>query len=462
MAFSTLGDTPSDAVATLCDFGQGTLVGAIASDSTANNSNDWVFVGLQKLAERLDDSVGILHYPWLVAEDQWRTFPTVIKEGEGRPGSGGVVLRDTFSRTGNIVGSTPDQGPVWGGENTSNWTADGSKAVNSAGTGGFSADIDSRDGTITAEISMVTAATGAVPSLRFYLGSSVPQLGDGGVWAQLALSSTGVPNLSLWKRFGGVNTQLGAADFSLGLTSNTRTPQSITVSISTNIQDVVAQATAGGTVSTINGTIGESEYPQMGTLAGVRASLWNAAQGGITEITLETPETPSTFSGLTMWNAAVAGTRLEYQLARLRTVYNQERLDFLILAAGHNYGTIDSTPEEFIAAVDGFTDAFQAEHPETLIIVSSQNPQFSPSPYVAPHAARQAAIRRWARERGFEYLPAFESFAARHDGGASLVNPADGVHPTVHSGSALTRESGSVFWADVWMRNIDAQRVVRS
>jgi lysophospholipase L1-like esterase len=179
----------------------------------------------------------------------------------------------------------------------------------------------------------------------------------------------------------------------------------------------------------------------------------------VDSVTIATPFTPGAYTGLEVWNAAVGGTTLTHQKDRLATMYPAgTAFDWLLVTGGHNNGTQE--PATFITEVDAFVTAFKAAHPETLIVVSSQNPQFAPATTVTAHARRQAALRDYAMAKGYEYLPVFEAFTNQPDGGASLVNPADGVHPTVATTTDVTTWCGNLLWAAVWLGAIKSRRRV--
>lgn len=150
---------------------------------------------------------------------------------------------------------------------------------------------------------------------------------------------------------------------------------------------------------------------------------------------------------LDVLNAAVPGSRLTLHTQHAQTMFSAGPIDALICASGHNYGF--GTPESFLAELDGFVQAYLALRPESAVAVSSQNPQYEPAVTAEQHKARQAALRRHATAQGWDYVPAFEVFAALPDGGASLVD-SDGVHPL---------PSGGTTWAQAWQDEIGKMRV---
>lgn len=258
----------------------------------------------------------------------------------------------------------------------------------------------------------------------------------------------------MWKRFSGTNTQLVAGDFETGLVGNSATPQQLTLKVTTSIQNLSVTAVVGGKVKTYTATITEADYAAMGTYAGIIAGT-SATFASVDSVAISVPTVAEAYAGIQVWNAAVGGATLAYQQQRLAAMFNQPKIDVLIVSGGHNYAT--KSPAEFIAEVESFVTAYRALHPESLILVSSQNPQKAPAGYVAAHAARQAALREWAKQSGYEYVPAFESFLAQPDKGESLIQ-ADGIHPTTPPAYS-TAASGATVWAQALNEMVSARRV---
>lgn len=442
----------ADKIATVADFASGEVVVAVASDSTANDGNDWVFSWLRLLAATLPSNVGVKHIPWDNTNQVWKSA-SIIKEGATIPASGGVIIDDTFTRTGETVGSTSDNGKVWTGT-TGIWTMDGD-SVSSNGSGALSYNVGSKSAKATVEFDVKTATT-AIHEGRVYIGSSFTGMPGDGVWAQFSISTTGIPNLALWKRINGVNTNLVTADYSLPLTANTATLQKVTLTIEVSIQQVSMSITTNTGTKSYNASITESDYNYLGnyvTLTGFNQLLY-----AVLSTKFETPYTPEQYTGITVYNGAVAGTKLDYQLARVNTMFPSNiKLDGLLVAGGHNYAS--DTPEAFLSAFDTFIQSFLTNHPNALIAVSSQNPQFSPSATIIAHAIRQAAVRSYAKEKQYDYIPAFEAFKKQSDSGASLVL-ADGVHPSTPPIGTTPDGYGSVLWAKTWQNIIDLHRVI--
>ena len=133
-------------------------------------------------------------------------------------------------------------------------------------------------------------------------------------------------------------------------------------------------------------------------------------------------------------------------MQHLAVMFPDGPIDVLVCASGHNYGMGEPAP--FIAELGGFVRAYLDAHPESAVVVSSQNPQYEPAVAVEQHKARQAAVRRLAASQGWGYVPAFEAFASHADG-RSLVDT-DGVHPL---------PTGADVWAQAWQDMIRARCV---
>jgi hypothetical protein len=79
---------------------------------------------------------------------------------------------------------------------------------------------------------------------------------------------------------------------------------------------------------------------------------------------------------------------------------------------------------------------------------------------VTQHAERQRALRDHAITRGWGYIPGFEAFSQRGDGGLSLMQAADGKHPslavqnpTVETGARVQAEAARRWLAAQSKRN---------
>lgn len=447
--------TPSSKLATMADFNTGSLNVGIAGDSTLNDGNDMPRKFFMLYGAATASNIGISERQWNTGSDTYNA-PVVIKSGESTTSTGGTVLSDNFNRTAaDLVGSTTSGGQTWAGTAAS-WSADGTVAKTTSTNGAITFNTSSKDHTTTGNLVLTTTGDASSPQFRIYVGSTsaTPTTSGNYVWLQIQINSGGTVTVSTWKRISGTNTQLGTSDTSSGIAANSGTPQNVTVTLNLAIQAVSASISVnGGAAKNYNVTVTESDYGALGTYGGF-AMLNNAnSRFTLDSATIATPFTPGTSSGLSVYNGAAGGTTLAYQQARLATMY-PDPLDILLVGAGHNYGT--KSPSVFISEVDAFITAFKVAQPDTKIIITSQNPQKSPSTTITAHALRQAALRDYAAENGFEYLPAFELFASQSDGGESLIM-SDGIHPTYPAFGSLD-DSGVVRWAQLWIDQVNGNR----
>lgn len=344
---------------------------------------------------------------------------------------------------------------MWGGT-AGSWSSNGTVAT-PAGVGALSFNTTSKDVTITVPFTVVTTNTGGQTQLQIHASSPGAPLGDNDVFVQLALSTTGLFNASLWKRIGAVATQFGSTNFSTGITSNTAATQTASVKLQVAIQQVTATITVNGTDVVLTGTLAEADVPKIGTYTGVKG----AAPDGrfkVDAVTIGTPFTAGTVSGLEFWNAAVPGTEITYQQARISTMFpSGTYFDALLVTGGHNNGT--QTPAQFTAAIDVFLSEYEAAHPESLIVVASQNPQYAPSTTIEAHARRQGALRDYAMSKGYEYIPVFERWVNQPNGGTQYIQP-DGIQPTVSTPTISLGWSDSSLSAAAWLTILNSRRQV--
>lgn len=422
-------------------FGASRCVVGVASDSTANDITDWVRIWHQKWGATLSSSTRRAYSDWNAGTSSWNAQ---VVDAAGVPADPGVIVDDTFSRTGEVVGSTPDTGPAWAGT-AGIWTADGSKAKAGGTFGNISTGLNSRDQTATLTLSVVTTAPSVAQSLRVYVGAT----GAGtGLWAMLSLSTAGALTVQLWKSLP-TNTSLAAAVPVAGAVTNSATAQTVTLSISTVIQAVTLTATTAGQTTTLTGTISEAETLSRGN----NAFIGGGGAGGtffaaIDTAHLQTPaaDNPPPAPEVTIWNGATPGAGLTFfDTAKRAAMWGGKTIDVIVVAISHNQGS--QLPGDYITELSAWVDAVRAEHPEAALLLVSQNPQYPPSAGGAAHRERLAALRRWASQQGYDYVGAYEAFAAYAGGGSTLVD-SGGVHPTMPPSGTLTGAYGAVVWAD--------------
>lgn len=173
----------------------------------------------------------------------------------------------------------------------------------------------------------------------------------------------------------------------------------------------------------------------------------NATQSYGSPTTIQTGTGSQTID---LYGGSHSGSVLTYQSARLALMYPVP-VDLLFISSSHNYGQATSGTA-YVALVDAFVDAFRAVQPAAGIVVSSQNPQYSPvsAPGIAAQADRLSVLPGYAAARGFGYLPVAEVWARSTNAGPGGLTQADGVHPSTGG------VNGSRRWSQVAIDYIDS------
>lgn len=453
--------SPSEVIAEMIDFGSfGQFRGAIAGDSTMNDGNDPPRKLLLLLKALTPTAFGFREF--LTAGGATPTYGTtvVVRTGDTTADVGGTILTDNFNRTGELSGSTTSGGQTWAGT-VGSFSGDGANAV-ATGTNALMFNSPSKTMILQVDQVVVTTSPTTARNGRLIVGATTasPTTGGNYIWVQDQITTAGILQLSLWKRIAGVNTQIGATITNpAGAPSNSATPVTITSIIDSAIQAIsVTFKIAGQADQVISGTITEDDVAALGTYAGISGT--NTGTAIVTNsIQLAIPFTAGSFRGLDIYNGAVGGTSLDYQTAHMSELYPASRLlDFIYITQGHNSTAL--TDAAFVSRLDAFVTAFKAIHPETAILIASQNPQFAPATSIAAHAQKQRVLRKYAMTKGYEYLPIFEAFTAQADGGLTLVNPGDGIHPTTTTTTDITTWCGNLLMTAVWLQAIKARRRV--
>lgn len=421
---------------TLKAMGEGTVNIGVLSDSTANDLADWVRVWHQKWGTTLPSRVRRTYRTH--ASSAWGSE---IVDNAGAAPDPGVIVTDTFTRTGEIVGSTPDTGPAWSGP-AGYWSADGAKAASTGtGLGAITTNLASGDQLATLNLLVSTTPPSASQTFRVYLGAK----GVGsGVFLILTLSTNGTLTAQLYKALP-TSTALGSAVVVNGLAAG-QTNVTLAIDMSTTVQAAAVTLVANGQTTRLEGQITEAEVFQRGNNLHIYGGASGSYFAAVDRVHLRTPaaDTPPVVPTLAVHNAAAAGAGLTYWTPARRAIFDGLDLDVILISLGHNQQTQDGAA--FVAGIAALVADMQARHPRAAVLISSQNPQVPPATGAAAHRARQAALRLWAKRARVDYVPAFEAFTAQPDGGASLISP-DGIHPTTPP-SGTTGAYGSVLWAD--------------
>ncbi|AVO24970.1 hydrolase [Rhodococcus phage Finch] len=406
------------------------VVVAQASDSTGDSAAEWFELGAKEAFAAIwpERPAEVRRYDkateTLLAAAPWQAG-TPIGEAAGSGTAFGRALFETPAA--NMIGTNPDvgSGPWVGALGT--WVVAGGAARQTdggiLGVAGFpQAARTTIDGTYNCSISAVT--TGATQAFTFF-----PVIAQGAIAGNrlsVELLGTTAITASLKLTSAGTNTTLASAASGAAGTLSA-TPLALDISITVNGLNVTA--TVGG--ATLNGVLTQA---QRDTLTGNYLAVSVSKNPTLDIKSMEALGAGSSAVYLgtaTAYNGCYAGGRLLHNIERLDAMY-PVRPDVMFINHGHNYGSIDSTPEQFLAAVDAFVAALDAKYAGVPIVCLSQNPEFAGTmttpAKVASHRARQMALRQRCKDKGWSYIPSFEAFSKLADGGAANVN-ADGVHP---------------------------------
>ena len=416
----TLGDAAGELVAARLDTAVTDITVGIAGDSTGNDSNEWVRAWLATIGPRYPN-LRIEYGLWSDALAAMQSPLAVLQAGVGATIGGPGVVSDTFTRTdADLVGDAADTGQIWAGT-VGKWSTNGTAAV-CTGSGDMTIPVGaSGDMTVTANVTLDTTAAAGAKTLAVY---SNWLSANNHLWAQVNVSTGGVITATLFKRIAGTSTSIGTFA-ALGLTP--AAPNTFNMSINVSGLNVV---------STINGvsvsaTISEGDLAALGSSAGFGSRAASTAGATVNTFTVDTPIV-ATGQRLIVYNGSHPGSTLAYQSSRVAAQFPTAP-DVVIINSGHNYGA--GTATDYLTAVDNYITAVHAVYPAARIIVSSQNPEFSPAANRVAHARRLTELRVHALANGYGYVPAHEAFLNEPDGGVSFVM-GDGIHPTP-AGSAL-------------------------
>lgn len=410
---------------------------ALCSDSTGDDPNEWFETFARESAAALWPDRPARVQRWGKTPDAYPGTWTTWQTGATPPipaftDPNAVIGKDTFSRTvADMVGDFPEVGGgAWAGTAAA-WASNGSRMVKTNGTAAAQLvfNLLPREGTNLAMSFVWRLATNTAGTKQtlvnlmrvtatariYYLlqGTSSPTItlavvGPAGTRTVEVLPANVIP--------GGVGPTDYPVSFSLVGNQATASINGHTSTFTVNADELTALS-SGTSVFWIQSTDADFQIDNVD----VRGTVTTPAQ----------PGGPSDLSPLSVYNGAVAGTTAEYAVERMDRMF-PVRPDLIFINHGHNYvAAVD--PTQFLESIQDFVDALHAKYDEGIpVVVLSQNPRFDPATRIAEHRERQIALRSYARSKGWEYIPGFEQFAARIDGGKSLVQ-ADGVHPTYSS-----------------------------
>ena len=401
------------------DSGKGVATLFVASDSTGASNERWV----RLLANKISADYPAASVNYYDFDSVGQALNAVQNISAGTPnGTIGLKTTDNFARSGDLYGSTPDTGGVWNGTTgtVGNYTMSGGLCSAVSSSAGVIQTDSQVAGDRTVRLRSVTMSTNAgAGTVRAY-AKMVDLIGT----YVYGFISVNADNSVSW----GINQSVNGTVTALAVGSaNPIAANTAAVAVG----DVILTI-AGSTVTfavnghTINGTLTTDAVAAMqfatydGFLANSQASVT------IDRFEQEITGTPPPLSQITVYNGAVSGSILTYQASRL-TLMCPVTPDLTIISSCHNYG--GDTPAVYGPKVDTFIAGLRTQWPTAGVMIMSQNPQKYPATGVQMHRLRNLAMRAYAIQAGIGYLPVFEAFSARSDGGVSLVR-SDGVHPT--------------------------------
>lgn len=450
-------------LAATLDMGRGDAVVHIAGDSTGNDTFEWVRKFALHLADRYGPSLRVQYRLW---SDATQSYPTteVLQAGTVSEVAGGMttLLRDTFSNTrADLYGSTPDvTGPAWGGSTNAaaDWTVTGDGFVTRTSDATVATVTSTLErGDVTATLTGIVMSTVGDTANRTF-NVHVKRIDDSNyLWLRIQVTATtGVVTWNLFKTVAGVNTNL-ATGSATPLATNTA---SVTFNLSVSVTGdqfsaTITPTTPAGSAATVTATLvaGDVTTFAPGDGFGFSASAGTLVGMKISDIKVDVNRTAVPGYSVTIVNGSMPGATLAYHQARIAAMFPQTA-QALIVSMGHNYN--GGTGADFTSALASFVTAYAAVRGTTPVIVSSQNPEFTDGgrveAYVRAHALRFVALRPYSAAQGWGYIPVFEAFAAKPNGGRDYVH-ADGIHMNYDPGGPL---DGGDLWAGVAADYFDA------
>lgn len=151
----------------------------------------------------------------------------------------------------------------------------------------------------------------------------------------------------------------------------------------------------------------------------------------------------------TFWNAAVPGKNLAYfaDPARFpKVVLPHSNISAVFINDGHNESA--RTGRKWLGDMGSFLSAVAARVPQAPLNINIQNPQTAPANNPALQNQRMRELLLFARSTRHGVIDVFSPMNAYAGAMTDLVSSADGIHPTVGTGTRGDG-SGSDLWAEV-------------
>lgn len=402
---------------TKADQKTGPIVFAVLSDSTWYKNGSNLYVGTdgyevpRKFANWLASTYSTLEVGYR-ALTSWAAYGSRVVVDDGTSSS--VTLADTFAATAaNIYGRTPDTGSGTWNDNSGgvtvryNLSGDGSATMSSNGTTWCS-------GTRAGYMDTTVNVTKAMTSGNLSLYSSYINTSN---WLSVRMNSNST--IDFFTNVGGVLTTVNSSTpTAAGLATTGTLTFPIRIKHKTNgdveyyVNSVLLYThTLSGAAST--------------TFASASAAGFAGTSSGHKILDISATTTSTALAVADVYNGAYSSKSITDSQAQYATLVPTTP-DVVIICHSHNQTT--DTASAFETKIDSMVTTIHTAHPNAAIVIASQNPETQAATNYAQHAARQADLRRYARTRGFGYIPAFEAFQAQVNPSSFVI--ADGVHPT--------------------------------
>jgi hypothetical protein len=443
------------------------VVFAGMGDSIGDEANEWFEGGGRKIAPIWPErKAGV--FSWDVAGERlraWAEFQTGSGGGTTPTAPGGgsdsnvgtmqTIVADNFARGTldapvELVGSKGQAGGTWGGSG-GRFTTRGDILQIAAGN----TVPDSREQVIlpasthngtdgTASITFRVATNSATEVETLWIPFAISNQDYRGLGMRLAgMRDAHYVQVGFWAA-DGTFTVLG--EMSKDTLMDNRTDQFTWLTLSVSGKSVTARV-VNQTSSTDTSQTFVLSDEQFARLVG-----WNYTRIGTTDLrfravtlngkglvgstagsttsgtTTQAAATDASLPPFEFYNGCAAGMTGSYQRSRLAKIY-PKRPDILFYSHMMNYE--DMSGPDFIAQIKLDLAEFHGLYPGVPVVFLSSNPRFTigtvPATRAPAQLGRARAVRKFAKENGYGYIGTFELFAAKSDGGQSLM--VDDKHP---------------------------------
>jgi len=402
----------NEALVAKLDQAEPLTVAAFGDSTFAGRAGTWIPRLLRNVASRWTRFT-VENRAWSdITETDYYTTQLIAQ------GRGGESIGDDFTYTGDINTKTPTiKGGAWSSP-AGVWVADGSGVAptssNSTRARSTAAATGDRRFITRLRFTADVADSGKFIALYPATTDNANELE-----IRITFGASGSPALALYTSIGGVFTQVGTNAPIASIAGPSATENAIDVLV--KISGTTVTITANDT--TVNYTLTSGAATAVAAMTGIgfRSTLTT-----MKIVSIRAVPAASANPLLTMLNNSKAGTTLSYQTGKLAMMFPLTP-DVVLIGSSHNEAA--QTSDAHTAEIQAFITAVKGYAPNAAVVLVGQNPRISPATNVTAHAARVKALREFARKNGYGYLPIYENFISRPDGGASYIDT-DGIHPT--------------------------------